>query len=77
VNFGFQVLGYRPGDKFGLHHDMGEYDEKTGVVKTCPDEDELDWGPRRLVTCFLVSPLCRCCMIMVCHRSACVVFGST
>jgi hypothetical protein len=47
---GLQLVRYFPGQFFGIHHDLGDYDEDSGQVamprKSCV-------SPRRLVTLFL------------------------
>lgn len=44
-----QMVRYQPDESFGIHHDMGAFDEETGRV-TMPDKSTLT--KRRLVTIF-------------------------
>lgn len=46
---GLQLVRYKPGQFFGVHHDLGDYDETEGTVEL-PRKSSL--SPRRLVTIF-------------------------
>ncbi|GAX09747.1 hypothetical protein FisN_19Lh216 [Fistulifera solaris] len=60
---GLQLVRYEQGQFFGVHHDLGIYDEEEDTVALPP---KTTWSPRRLVTLF--------CYLNDCSEGGATVF---